>query len=94
MLLPHFPFPVLQVYNLFYTLPYSRLHETEADELGLTLMSRACFHPGVGASFWEGFNGTANEAHYFSTHPADRLRSANAQRWYPQAQQEMKRCCR
>jgi len=40
------------VFDFLWHLPYSRLHESEADRLGLVLMARACFHPGAAPSFW------------------------------------------
>jgi hypothetical protein len=86
--------PLLEkVCEWFVALPYSRLQETEADEIGLTLMARACYHPGVSASFWKDFSGTVSGAHYFSTHPPDDQRAQDAKRWYQAASKEMKRCC-
>ncbi len=80
--------------DYLYALPYSRLHEREADRLGLTLMSRACFHPAAAHSFWTSFQGTPPQRHYFSTHPADERRAEDAAVWYGEAKQAMKRCCR
>jgi Zn-dependent protease with chaperone function len=81
-------------FSALYTLPYSRRAEREADRIGLTLMARACFHPGAAHAFWSGFAGTPTHMHYFSTHPADAHRARDAAAWYPKAREEMKRCCR
>ena len=78
----------------FWNLPYSRRAELEADHLGLVLMARACFHPGSAAGFWRDFDSTSEFAHYFSTHPADARRARASQERYPEARDEMKRCCK
>lgn len=78
----------------FWNLPYSRRAEMEADHLGLVLMARACFHPGAAAGFWRDFDSTSEFAHYFSTHPADARRAHMSQLRYPEARDEMKRCCK
>jgi len=77
-----------------YSLPYSLRAEIEAARIGLPLMAQACFHPGSAASFWSAFSGTTKSMHYFSTHPADAHRAADAVQWYEEAKMEMKRCCR
>ena len=58
-------------------LPFSRQHETEADEIGLVLMARAGFDPREAPRFWRrllagGKGGERSEI--LSTHPGDEKR--------------------
>lgn len=52
-------------------LPYSRSHETEADDAGLEYMAKAGYDPAEAPRFWQRF-GTlkSNVPTFFSTHPA------------------------
>jgi predicted Zn-dependent protease len=52
-------------------LPYSRTHETEADELGLYFMAMAGYDPRLAPSFWERMvaKGGARMPEFLSTHP-------------------------
>jgi len=52
-------------------LPYSRAHETEADELGLYFMAMAGYDPRVAPEFWERMQsqGGARMPEILSTHP-------------------------
>ena len=63
------------------SLPFSRSHETEADELGLELMYRAGYDPQKGIKIWEKMmslgSGNTGLAVLLSTHPADDERLAN-----------------
>jgi predicted Zn-dependent protease len=79
-------------------LPYSRLHENEADEIGLILMARAGYDPREAIPFWERMNtqeGGKRPPEFLSTHPAPdtriaRLRAAlsNAIPYYERAQKQ------
>jgi predicted Zn-dependent protease len=58
-------------------LPYSRKHESEADEIGLILMARAGYDPRVAPGFWERFANASgpNQPEFLSTHPSDLRRA-------------------
>lgn len=71
-------------------LPFSRSHESEADELGLLYMARAGYDPEEAIAFWERMSqAESNRAPEFaSTHPSHGTRIANLRRLLPRAQQE------
>jgi predicted Zn-dependent protease len=69
--------------NLAFLLPYSRLHESEADRLGLVFMAMAGYHPGEAFKFWErmaALKQGQGPPEFLSTHPADATRIANLKR--------------
>ena len=68
-------------------LPYSRLHENEADRIGLTLMARAGYDPREAVPFWQRMNeqGSRRPPELLSTHPAPTSRIANIKRYSPEA---------
>jgi predicted Zn-dependent protease len=62
--------------NVFFLIPFSRTHETEADLLGLDLMSMAGFNPEGAIALWQNMakaNGDRPPA-MLSTHPSDQAR--------------------
>jgi predicted Zn-dependent protease len=66
-------------------LPFSRKHESEADEIGLYLMAMAGYNPSEAAPFWARMNrgGGARPPEFMSTHPdpskrSERLKSLQA----------------
>ncbi len=67
-------------------LPYSRLHETEADSVGLRFAAGAGYDPRAGASFWKKMSakGGAKPPEFLSTHPSDSTRIANLEKLAPQ----------
>lgn len=73
----------------FGSLKYSRVHESEADEIGLTLMAKAGFVPRESVELWKNMaaqSGASSQPEFMSTHPAPASRIANLQRQLPGAQ--------
>lgn len=70
-----------------FLLPYSRLHESEADRIGLTLMARAGYDPREAVPFWERM--TKQEGPrppiFLSTHPNPESRIENIKKFLPEA---------
>jgi predicted Zn-dependent protease len=68
-------------------LPYSRTHESEADELGLYFMAMAGYNPQTAIAFWERMeaNSAARPPEFLSTHPDPSNRIAKLQRIMPKA---------
>jgi predicted Zn-dependent protease len=70
-------------------LPYSRVHEKEADHLGLIFMAMAGYDPHVAVSFWQRMSQASQDKGYvpeiLSTHPADSTRIRNIQNLLPEA---------
>jgi predicted Zn-dependent protease len=72
--------------NVLGMLPFSRSHESEADEIGLTLMAIAGYNPTESIAFWQRMSansGGAAPPEFMSTHPSDATRIANLQRLIP-----------
>jgi len=70
-----------------YALPFSRKHESEADYIGLILMSRACYDPREAPRLWErmGAQAGATPPEFQSTHPSPETRIHDFNEWMPKA---------
>jgi predicted Zn-dependent protease len=68
-------------------LPYSRLQESEADRIGLSLMARAGYDPRAAVPFWKRMNekGGSRPPEFLSTHPAPESRIKEIQSYIPEA---------
>ena len=73
-------------------LPFSRKHETEADNIGLVLMTMAGYNPDCALTFWQKMSasGSNAKAEFLSTHPSDATRIANIQKQLPQVKEKYK----
>jgi predicted Zn-dependent protease len=83
---------VMAAYGLgsagLYVLPFSRLHESEADAVGLRFAAGAGYDPRAAITFWQKMAkanaGAQKPPVWFSTHPSDEQRIANLQKLAPQ----------
>jgi predicted Zn-dependent protease len=74
-------------------LPYSRLHENEADHLGLIFMAMAGYDPHVAIEFWERMaqmKGGKAPPEFVSTHPSDETRIRKIRESMPEVMQYYK----
>lgn len=70
-------------------LPFSREHESEADEIGLMLSAAACFDPKAAIGLWERMgqaSGGRAPPEFMSTHPSGSTRIARLQQLMPKAE--------
>jgi Zn-dependent protease with chaperone function len=68
-------------------LPFSRSHESEADYIGLILMSKAGYDPSEAMKFWQRMegSGSSGSSEFLSTHPSDATRIEQIRTWLPEA---------
>lgn len=73
--------------NVLGILPFSRLHESEADKLGLIFMAMAGYNPETAISFWERMAAAASGStpEFLSTHPSDDTRIRQIKEYLPTA---------
>lgn len=74
-------------------LPYSRLHESEADRMGLIFMAMAGYDPNAAVGFWQRMatqKGGASPPEFLSTHPSDQKRIESIRALIPEAMQYYK----
>lgn len=66
-------------------LPFSRKHESEADYMGLILMTIAGYNPDVAIGFWQKMSasGSGSVPEFMSTHPSDATRIADIRKELP-----------
>lgn len=72
-------------------LPFSREHESEADEIGLIYMAKAGYDPKQAVAFWERFKkatGGDGPPEFLSTHPAPSSRIRALKKLLPKALKE------
>ncbi|VGO20726.1 M48 family metallopeptidase [Pontiella sulfatireligans] len=70
-------------------LPYSRLHESEADQMGLVFMAMAGYNPEAAIGFWQRMSAGNPDAppEFLSTHPSDEKRIRKLRQFMPEAMQ-------
>lgn len=75
-------------------LPYSRLHETEADKLGLIFMAMAGYNPEAAPKLWERMkvlSGGQAPPEFMSTHPSNDTRIKTLNEYMPEAMKYYKK---
>ncbi len=67
------------------TLPFSRKHESEADYMGLILMTMAGYNPDKAVTFWQKMSASSGGKvpELLSTHPSDARRISDIQKELP-----------
>ena len=71
-----------------FTLPFSRSHEAEADQIGLIYMAKPGYDPREAINFWQRFSKIKEEKgppEWASTHPADATRIRGLRRYLSRA---------
>ena len=68
-------------------LPYSRLHESEADEIGLIYAAKAGYDPRAAIPFWRRMEAqkSGSPPEFLSTHPSDATRMRKLEALMPRA---------
>lgn len=75
-------------------LPFSRLHEKEADVIGMMYMAKAGYPPGESVDVWDRMaqaSGGGGVPAFLSTHPSEDKRQENLKDWMPQAKKRYER---
>lgn len=80
--------------QLGYSLPHSRLQESEADHIGLKYMVRAGYNPEAAVDFWQRFSEFNQSSKgsgtpwFLRTHPVDSKRIEDIRKWIPEVRRE------
>jgi predicted Zn-dependent protease len=62
-------------------LPYGRMQESEADEIGIHLMHKAGYNINEAVNFWQNMSeGKSGNSDFFSTHPSSNTRVKDIQK--------------
>jgi len=74
--------------DVTFTLPRSRVQETEADQIGLELMARAGYDPKAALSLWKKMSqaGQGATPGFLSTHPSSSTRTAEIEALLPKVE--------
>ncbi|KAJ5984297.1 hypothetical protein N7481_006396 [Penicillium waksmanii] len=74
--------------NLMWSLPNSRTQEAEADNIGLMMMSKACFNPEAAVKLWHRMQQQEKGAppQFMSTHPSSYNREEAIRGWLEKAE--------
>ncbi|MBI9072819.1 MAG: M48 family metallopeptidase [Melioribacteraceae bacterium] len=75
-------------------LPFSRMHESEADHLGLIFMAMAGYDPNKAIDFWQRMaelKGGQTPPEFLSTHPSDETRINDIKKLLPEAMEYYKK---
>ena len=70
--------------------PFSRKHESEADKMGLVLMTIAGYNPDVAVTFWQKMAATTTQEppEFMSSHPSHATRISDIRKWLPEVKQK------
>lgn len=74
--------------DLGFMRPGSRKQESEADYIGLMMMSEACYDPEAAVGLWERMEQAQKDAppEFLSTHPSNTNRVAKIKQWMTEAE--------
>jgi len=66
--------------------PFSRKHESEADKMGLVLMTIAGYNPQNAITFWQKMNANSQTKipEFMSSHPSHETRIKDLTKWVPE----------
>ena len=70
--------------------PFSRKHESEADKMGLVLMTIAGYNPDVAVTFWQKMQSTGGQEppEFLSSHPSHATRINDIIKWLPEVKKQ------
>ncbi|MFT5585045.1 MAG: putative Zn-dependent protease [Cognaticolwellia sp.] len=76
-----------------YVLPFSRLHEKEADVIGMMYMAKSGYPPQEAPLVWDRMEAATGggQLSILSTHPTNKDRKKNLNEWMPNAKKRYKR---